>query len=164
MVEKINGKLLLRAAMDLTQRAGPRALVIVRGSRWWNYGFGAMRLLVSCHGHTADRPVFVIADEEVWLPESATARAIEGIPMPSPSPAALFERILSFVADDGLAGVPAIEPPMAIFLARGFMGWLAFAMCEWPCACALSHMGKSTSALSTWPSGSAKPSSSDCRG
>ena len=66
--------------------------------------------------------MFIIADDVVVFPESAAGRAVESVPMPAPSPAALFECILGFVADDGLTGVPAVEPQMAAMLARGFMG------------------------------------------
>lgn len=120
LVAEFNGAGLLPQAASLTAPPGGRALVVIRGSRWWNYGAGAVRLLSFCQSEPERSPLFIIADDEVLLPESAAGRAIKAIGMPSPSPAALFECILNFVADDGLAGVPAIEPPMAMVLARGF--------------------------------------------
>jgi ATPase family protein associated with various cellular activities (AAA) len=94
-VADANATLLFNRIRELRADPGEIPIVLIRGSRWWDLGPPAWRWLKICQSdRAAGGPAFVLADRPIILPEEL-ARYFTDLFFPSPSPASLFESILS---------------------------------------------------------------------
>jgi hypothetical protein len=133
----VNGRAILEFLAKMRCPAvEPAPVVLIRGARWWNYGPAGWRILRNIQTTATDSPAetgkakakdkgkirniqttatdspaVIVADPLVTL-ESDLARHFVSLPLPPPTPAALFEHILSFPE-------AKVSPDTAMELAEG---------------------------------------------
>ena len=93
---EINGQTILGFLSELfCPNPSQVPVVLIRGARWWTCGPAGWRILRNIQAASPTSPVIIVADHHVTL-DAETARHFVDIPLPPPTPAALFEHILGF--------------------------------------------------------------------
>jgi len=133
-VSAFNAEILLGQVGGIPRQ---RPIVLIRGHGWWDYGSAAWRILKTLQYNPQHSPIIIIADNFVGLQEDL-ARSFVGLTFPPPTPALLFEQILSFASTEGLS-IPNVSAEMAVQLAPQLFPCSMRELTEALRVCVLTH-------------------------